>query len=385
MKKITRSFVFVLVILLSACQFSFGFPALGSSPTAIPTTYTQYPIVTGGEIPAGDLRAIETTLTNLYQQVSPGVVAILTSDSQGGGLGSGFVYDTQGHIITNYHVVEGATALEVDFPSGLKTRATVVGTDIDSDIAVIKVDVPVEELHPLTLGDSEQVLVGQVVVAIGNPFGLTNTMTWGIVSAKERMLDSFRTSSTGGNFSAGDIIQTDTAINPGNSGGPLLNLNGEVIGINRAIQSTSSTASGEPVNSGIGFAISINIVKRVVPSLISTGTYDYPFLGISCMTEISLDAQEALGLSRSTGAYVTSVTPNGPAAQAGLQGGSMDSSMSMPRGGDLIIAADGHPVMIYADLISYLMTNKSPGEQVTLTILRDNIEKEVVITLGKRP
>ena len=199
----------------------------------------------------------------IYQKVSPGVVAIQVASEQGESLGSGFVYDSDGHIITNYHVVDGASIMEVDFPSGYKTRAKVIGTDTDSDIAVLQVEAPANELFPVTLGNSDEVQVGQVVLAIGNPYGLNSTMTIGIVSALGRTLDSLHTTSAGSTYTAGDLIQTDAAINPGNSGGPLLNLAGEVIGINRAIQTSGSSLTGESGNIGIGFAISINIVKRV--------------------------------------------------------------------------------------------------------------------------
>jgi 2-alkenal reductase len=331
----------------------------------------------------GDLSKV---LADLYDRVNPGVVAIQTLSQDGGGLGSGFVYDKKGHIVTNYHVVEGAQDLEVDFASGNKVRGEVIGTDLDSDLAIVAVKVPEDQLFPVPLGDSDKIRVGQTVVAIGNPFGLTGTMTTGIISAKGRTLESLRQSGDGVFFEAGDLIQTDASINPGNSGGPLLNLDGEVIGINRAIRTTDTNASGDPINSGIGFAVSINIIKRVVPSLIETGSYDYPYLGVSARPELSLIEQEALGLSRSTGAYVSEVVPGGPADKAGLKGGSTDTNISgLQAGGDLITAVDGHAVNVFGDLLSYLMINKSPGDQIVLTILRDNQEKEVTLTLDKRP
>lgn len=335
-----------------------------------------------------DLVSLEDTLVNLYESVNPGVVAIRVLTQGGGGLGSGFVIDHEGHIITNFHVIEGHTDLEVDFPSGFKTRGEVVGIDTDSDLAVIKANAPVEELFPLKLGDSSQIRVGQMVVAIGNPFGLSGTMTVGIVSAQGRTLDSMRAAPGGGLFTAGDILQTDTAINPGNSGGPLVNLNGEVIGVNRAIRTFNFTDAlqPEPLNSGVGFAIAINIVKRVAPALINDGHYDYPYLGISSLSEISLIEQEALNLPRFTGAYVTTVTPGGPAEAAGLRGGTQETSI--PRllaGGDLIIAIDGQEVLQFSDLLSYLLNYKSPEDTVVLTILRGDEEIEVDLTLGKRP
>jgi 2-alkenal reductase len=336
--------------------------------------------------PAPDLVAVEDTLISLYENANPGVVSIRVDTEAGGGQGSGFVIDEEGHIVTNYHVVEGFTSLEVAFPSGYKTRGEVLGVDTDSDLAVIKVEAPTEELHPLPLGDSSQLKVGQTVVAIGNPFGLSGSMTTGIISALGRTLESLRTSPEGQFFTAGDIIQTDTAINPGNSGGPLLNLNGEVVGVNRAIRTFNFTIEEEPVNSGIGFAIAINIVKRVAPALIEGGEFNYPYLGVSSLPEITLEHQEALGLPQSSGAYITSVTPGGPADQAGLRGGTEPSSIQgLPAGGDLIIAVDGQPVRIFNDLLSYLINNKSPGDVIRLTILRGDEELEVELTLERRP
>lgn len=323
------------------------------------------------------------SLVSLYERSLPGVVALRVTTAQGGGTGSGFVFDNSGNIVTNYHVVEGATDVEVDFSSGYKTYGTVIGTDLDSDLAVVNVDVPVEELVPLPLGDSSRLRVGQTVVAIGNPFGLSGTMTTGIVSALGRTLDSLNDAPSGGYFTAGDIIQTDAAINPGNSGGPLFNISGEVIGINRAIRTTSSSAIGEPVNSGIGFAVSINIVKRVVPALIEYGYYDYPYMGISSISDLSLQTIEALGLEQNTGAYVTSVSAGSPAEEAGVQGA--DANSSVPTGGDLIVGIDGIEVRQFDSLLQYLINNKAPGDVVVLTVLRDGKELDLEMTLGKRP
>ena len=323
------------------------------------------------------------SLASLYARSLPGVVTLRVTSADSSGVGSGFVFNSSGHIVTNYHVVEGATDVEVDFSSGYKTYGTVVGTDLDSDLAVVKVDVPGDELIPLPLGDSDQLRVGQTVIAIGNPFGLSGTMTTGIVSALGRTLDSLNDAPSGGFFTAGDIIQTDAAINPGNSGGPLFNISGEVVGINRAIRTTNSTLSGEPVNSGIGFAISINIVKRVVPSLIENGYYDYPYMGISSVSDLSLQSIEALGLDRYTGAYVTSVSPGSPAEEAGVLGASGESVL--PTGGDLIIGIDGVEVAQFDGLLKYLINNKAPGDVVVLTVVRDGEEMDIEMTLGKRP
>jgi S1-C subfamily serine protease len=262
----------------------------------------------------------------------------------------------------------------------------VVGTDLDSDLAVVKVTAPAEELHPLPLGNSDALQVGQTVIAIGNPFGLNSSMTTGIVSALGRTLDSMHQTSGGGVFTAGDIIQTDAAINPGNSGGPLFNLDGEVVGINRAIRTVNSTTSGEPLNSGIGFAVSSNIVKRVVPVLIEKGKYDYPYLGISSMDELSLPVIEALGLKVFNGAYVSGVVKGGPADKAGVIAGDKPTSMDgIFAGGDLITAIDGRPILTFDDLLRYLINNKSPGDTVVLTVLRGEKTVEITITLDKRP
>jgi 2-alkenal reductase len=328
----------------------------------------------------------EDKLTGLYEEVNPGVVAIRVLSEEGGGLGSGFVIDDVGHIITNFHVVRGAEDLEIAFSNGFKTRGEVVGTDTDSDLAVIKADAPAEELYPLTLGDSNQIKVGQLVVAIGNPHGLDGTMTTGIISSLGRTWKSLHEAPGGNYFTTGDIIQTDAAINPGNSGGPLLNLDGEVIGVNFAIQSNSFDMVGQPINTGIGFAVSINIVKRVVPELIATGSYDYPYLGVSSLPEITLFMQEVLGLPQPSGVYLLSVTPGSPAEKAGLRAG--DTPSELPgyfSGGDLIIAIDGIDLNDFSDLITYLLNNTSPGDTVNLSVLRDGDEIQLDLTLGKRP
>ena len=379
-------FLSVLLLTLIACQVAGLTPLqLTASPTAAPqTTLASLP---GGQT---DLVSQQDRMVAVYDQVSPGVVTIQTSQSDGTpvGLGSGWVYSADGYIVTNQHVIEGADKFEVDFPSGDKAFGNVVGTDLDSDLAVIKVDVPAAVLHPLTLGDSDQLKVGQIVVAIGNPFGLNGTMTTGIVSALGRTLQSNREApgGSGSYFSAGDIIQTDAALNPGNSGGPLLNLNGEVVGVNRAIRTTSTTTSGDPTNSGIGFAISINIVKRVVPYLIQDGKYDYPYLGITSIDDLPLQYLQELGLTQYTGAYVTSVTPGSPADQAGVRAGTQATSIQgLEAGGDLIIAIDGQPVLHFDDLLKYLFNNKSPGETVVFSVLRGDQQVDLTLTLGKRP
>jgi 2-alkenal reductase len=386
MKRTAPLLIFVAILMAAslACQLS----PLSVSPTlAAPQQPPDVQVVPQEPVPGPqivtDLANQQDVLVRLYDQVNPGVVSVQVLTDNGGGQGSGFVYDKEGHIITNLHVVEGATDMEVDFPSGLKVRGKVVGVDQDSDIAVVKVDVPADALFPIRLGSGDALKVGQTVIAIGNPFGLAGTMTVGIVSAKGRTLESLREAPQGGFFSAGAVIQTDAAINPGNSGGPLLNLDGEVVGINRAIIANNST--GESTNSGVGFAINVDIVKRVVPELISTGKYDYPYLGITSQEEVSLLVSEALELPQSTGAYVLEVRPGSPADEAGIQAGNTPTDLGVNAGGDLIIAVDGREVRVFGDLLTYLMTSKSPGDTIVVTILRDGEQKEVSITLGKRP
>jgi 2-alkenal reductase len=298
------------------------------------------------------------------------------------------VIDYDGHIVTNRHVIEGAEEIEVNFSSGLKAWAELIGSDTDSDLAVLKVDIPQEDLVPLPLGDSDQVRVGDFVIAIGNPFGLSGTMTIGIVSALDRTLASQNVAPGGGIFTSGDIIQTDAAINPGNSGGPLINLRGEVIGVNQAIRTESFSVVGESVNSGVGFVIPVNTVWQVVNSIIEFGTYRYPYLGIAMMGEElwNLKIIEALGLpSDAAGVYVTEVTPGGPAEQAGLRGGNRRTAVRVNAGGDLIIAIDGHPIRRNGDLLSYLINNTQVDQVVTLTILRDGEEINIPLTIGARP
>ena len=372
----------VLMIATLACQMT-GLAPL-SQPTAVSQTQSSSPV----QVNPGNVSPQDSTLEQLYQQAMPGVVSIQVSTPQGDALGSGFVYDTQGHVITNFHVVDGATTTEVDFSSGFKARGTVIGVDKDSDIAVIKVDAPNAELHPLTLGNSDNLQVGQTVIAIGNPFGLNGTMTVGIVSALGRTQSSEHSIDGGGYFSAADIIQTDAAVNPGNSGGPLLNTNGEVVGINRAIVTNSSNAAGQPTNSGIAFAVSVNIVKRVTPSLISNGSYDYPYMGISFFPDqlMSLDVIDALGLKTFTGAYVVDVTKGGPADKAGIRAGTKPTRVdSLLAGGDLVTAIDGKTIRTFDELISYLVTNKSPGDTVVLTVTRDGKSQDITLTLDARP
>jgi S1-C subfamily serine protease len=367
----------ILVLASLACQMS-GLPNL-MQPTPRPTLPVAVPVLPNAPDPA----ASDNALVVMYSQVLPGVVSISTGQA----LGSGFVFDSNGHIVTNQHVIDGANGeVEVAFPSGYKAYGTVIGSDTDADVAVIQVNAPADQLHPLAIGDSSQLEVGQTVVAIGNPFGLNGTMTVGIVSGLGRSQIA-HASPEGGYFSTADIIQTDAAINPGNSGGPLFNMDGEVVGVNQSIRTDNiNQTTGNAVNSGVGFSISINLVKRVAEALIRDGKYEYPYLGISSRDDLPLAVIEALGLNTYTGAYVVSVTPGGPADQAGIRGGSKPTSINgLQAGGDLITAIDGRPITTFDQLLSYLLTNKSPGDSVVLTILREGQTQDVTVTLGKRP
>jgi S1-C subfamily serine protease len=392
----SRGGLFLSVLLLAAlaCTLPTTAPTvLQSIPTlesvVNPVAPSPLPAPGGPAAPASDLAA-------LYRNVDPGVVAIWTFATVGGahettvpiGQGSGFVIDRQGHIITNQHVVADAEEIEVDFPSGTRAWAKVLGTDLDSDLAVLKVEVPADKLFPLPLGDSDQVQVGETVIAIGNPFGLSGTMTSGIVSAIGRTLDSERASPGGQPFSSGDILQTDAAINPGNSGGPLINLQGEVIGVNRAIRTESFTVSGDAANSGVGFAIPVNIIKRVVPSLIEEGHYDYPYLGISSLNQstLNLNTLERLQLPADTvGIYITCVTDGGPADQADVRGAGACEDGNLLPGGDLIVAIDGRPLETFNDLISYLVSSTQVGQQIVITVIRQGEEVDLTLTVGARP
>ncbi len=283
--------------------------------------------------------------------------------------------------MTNNHVVEGAAGLLVTFSNGHTVPATIVGTDAGSDLAVIQIDTSsAPALQPLTVADSNNLKVGQIAIAIGNPFGLAGTMTQGIVSALGRSLPASQTSTSG--YIIPNIIQTDAAINPGNSGGPLVDVNGQLIGVNTAIAGSSNS------NAGVGFAIPSNIVKQVVPSLIQTGNYQHPYLGIEGGT-VDNQIIQAMSLPANTqGVLIVSVAPGSPAAQAGLQGGSQTANVQgqqVPVGGDIITAINGQQVTSMDDLISYLSSNTKVGDQVTLTILRNGQSQQVQLNVGTRP
>jgi 2-alkenal reductase len=344
------------------------------------------------------LMADQDALANLYSAALPSVVNIqvtsrvttlpgfgLPDDEEAPleqSLGSGFIYDDQGHIVTNNHVVEGAEDVLVIFSNGFWAPAEVVATDPQADLAVIKVTPPEGmEWRVLPLAEPNTLRVGHMVIAIGNPFGLDGTMTSGIVSAVGRGVPLG--DGTAANYTLPDVIQTDAAINPGNSGGPLLDLNGNVVGVNFAIRSQ------ERFNAGVGFAIPVSIVRRVVPALIAEGHYAYAYLGLSG-SSINPFLAEALELpANHLGIYVATVIPDGPSDEAGIQGGTEtftdENGLEFQRGGDIIIAVDGIPVMRFEDLVSFLVTRASPGQVITLTILRDDEQIDIPVTLGERP
>jgi len=321
-----------------------------------------------------------TSLAALYAQLNPGVVSINVSTQRGyfssRGAGSGFILDEQGHIVTNNHVVDRADRVSVVFYNGTEVPATVVGKDPNSDLAVIKVDKLVEGAHPLPLGNSDEVAVGESVIAIGNPFGLGNSMTAGIVSALGRTIASGATP-----FSIPRAIQTDAAINPGNSGGPLLNLKGQVIGVNAQIAS-----NGAEANAGVGFAIPSNIVQQVVPELIKSGSYQWAWLGVSGGS-VNLAIAQANGLSVQQGAYIDQVVTDGPASKAGLQGTSgtkVIDGTEVPTGGDVVVAVDGKPIADF-DALLVAVSAKRPGDRIELTVLRGNQRQQITVTLAARP
>ncbi len=308
----------------------------------------------------------------LYNTTRNSVVLIETDM----GSGSGWVYDTDGHIITNNHVVENTLWIQVTFQSGTSLQATLVGRDPYSDLAVIKVSASVEHLFPLEIGISKNLLVGETVIAIGNPFGLDNTMTAGIVSATGRQM------STINNYAIVDVIQTDAAINPGNSGGPLFNLRGKVIGMNTAIISRSSDFSG------IGFAISSDSIKREVEALIENGVFHHPWLGVSGI-DLAPQFAEAMGLVNTTrGTLVVEIIEGGPADQAGILKGTQTLTIggfTYSVGGDVIIGIDGVIMDTFYELQVYLTRNTLPGDIVTMNVIRDGEVIEVPFTLGTRP
>lgn len=319
------------------------------------------------------------SLIEIFEKSEPGVVRVNVQRSQTidilGGVGSGFVFDKKGHIITNAHVVKDATKVTVTFLDGRSYNAEIIGVDEFTDIAIIKVNADLSLLNPLSIGDSSNLKVGEEIAAIGNPFGLSGSMTSGIVSQLGRLLPS------GAGFSIPDVIQTDAAINPGNSGGPLLNMRGDIVGINTAIQS----ATGE--FTGVGFAVPSQTVAKIVPTLIEAGEYKHPWIGISGR-DIDPDMADVLNLKDAVGFLVITVVEDSPAYNAGLIGSDKTIEVkgaNYPIGGDIILSVDGIEVRKISDILIHLQRAKSVGDEMVLEILRDGRTTNVTITLQERP
>ena len=382
-----------------------GEPRQARRPATQPVVQVVIPTSVPADIVA-EADAEELLLINLYERVNPSVVSLEVvvgnidteeetapdrsqpPDENFGpfnprGEGSGFVYDKNGYIVTNSHVVAGAAAIFVTFYNGLEFEGEIVGEDPDSDLAIIRVNAPEGILIPVDWGDSEEVAVGQRAVAIGNPFGLSGSLTTGIVSGIERNLFSLNQ-----RFRIPEVIQTDAAINPGNSGGPLLNSQGEVIGVNSAIV-PRQVGFGERSFLGVGFAVPGNLALRVIPQLIEKGYYDHPWLGIE-VNDVTLEIAAEMGLEEARGALVVNVLrPNTPASEAGLVGGDTDfitrDGIPTQIGGDVIIGLEDEDINNFNDLISFLSRRGEIGKPLTMTIIRDGEVLELDITLQGRP
>jgi S1-C subfamily serine protease len=396
----------VMIICMSALVASIG--SLGYyTPSQYELGYKIPPTTTiaqGGELADSPLNFTTNsvqmtnndtlTLTDLFEETQQSVVQVSGTSSEdspffGLSLGSGFIYDNSGHIITNFHVIAGSNPddISITFIDGTVYRARVIGTDQYSDLAVLHVEdeVPADKLIPLPLANSSALRVGQEVVAIGNPFGLSGSMTEGIVSGLNRLIpvyqDPFSDVAAAPAFSIPDVIQTDAAINPGNSGGPLLNMQGEVVGINSAIFSTTGGFAG------VGFAVPSNAIAKIAPILIERGTFQHPWLGVSGIDMIP-EIAEAIGLGEPRGFLVIEAAPGGPADTAGVQGGNTPVQLAgreIPLGGDVVLGIDNRDVRKIDDVLGYLQQATQVGETITLTVWRDGQIIDIGVTLGARP
>ncbi len=370
--------------MLAGCAGVVRAPVTAPQPTQTPWIITPTP-ASGDARQTDAIADWENLYVALYEQSSPSVVHITTRtrvwsffrgvDVQAGS-GSGFIFDDQGHIITNHHVVEGAEQLDVIFADGTTMPATVVGSDAYNDLAVLRVQgAPPQSIRPLPLGESHNLKVGMRVAAIGNPFGLDRTLTTGVISALGRTIERENEAALG------EMIQTDAAINPGNSGGPLLNLRGEVIGVNTMIRSPSGGSVG------IGFAVPVDTVKRVAPELISKGRYEHPWLGFNAY-EITQDLADFLKLPVAKGLLIAQLQAGGPADRAGVRGASERLRTSfgvLLVGGDILIALDDWPIQTRDDMTIYLENHKRVGDVVRMTLVRDGAEITLEATLQARP
>ncbi len=355
-------------------------PAVNQQPTLAP----NLPVVLPTAVPITGLDPEETLLVNLYERVSPSVVFIAvllnggTQATTGEASGSGFVLDQEGHIVTNDHVIAGASKVHIKFSGDVSVEGKVIGRDPDTDLAIVQVNVPKDVLHPVPLGNSDALRVGQRVVAIGNPFGFERALSVGYVSAVGRVVQLSESQ-----YSLPELIQTDAAINPGNSGGPLLNTKGEVVGVTNLIFSRSG------VNSGVGFAVPVETVKRVAPELIKNGRFAHPYLGISTDREaINADMAQQLSLPVQHGVIIQQVTAGSPADKAGLRGGNQRATYNgraIQVGGDILVGIDNRDVHSFDDVITYLAKFTKVGQNVVLSIIRGSTPQKVTLTLGERP
>lgn len=401
-KSLLFSFSILLIAGLTACS-PVAAPATSNlGPGATTAPGVSEPAITTPPLASVSLQAIQQEYEKIYQKVLPSVVNVVVIESatsssgavpnspfgqpngsqpRATALGSGFLWDTEGHIVTNNHVVNGAASIMVTFADGISKPATVVGTDVNSDLAVIKVE-PSTKYVPLQLTDSSSIKIGQIAIAIGEPAGLQGSMAVGIISGLGRSLGVDTTTNSGINFSIPGIIQTDAPISPGNSGGPLVDISGQLIGVTTAIESPS-----QGYNS-IGYAIPANIVKRVVPALISKGSYEHPWLGITGRS-MSTEVAQAMKLNPDQrGVLVIDIDPNGPSAKVGLQVSNNQATIygqSVEVGGDIIIKIDGQLVNNFEDLASYLELNGEVGKPIQLTLLSSGKEVQVNVTLMARP
>lgn len=420
---VVMSTLLILTIGLSACSFTLptitktkpapvGTPAAVQRDSSMPATATLVPESSTSSANAAGLEAYQAALTGVYDRVNPSVVSIEVlsrvksnipqmelpfefpdlpefslPENDGAqeqlrqGVGSGFVWDKEGHIVTNNHVIDGADTIMVTFEEGTSLEGKVLGTDRNSDLAVVKVDKGVVDLKPVELADSNKLKVGSVVMAIGNPFGLEGSFSVGVVSALGRSL-AVDGSSSSGSYSIPDVIQTDAPINPGNSGGVLVNANGQVVGVTTAIESPVRA------NAGVGFAVPSALIQKVVPALIQDGKYSYTYLGFSGGT-LTSDLAKAMDLKATQrGILVNAINPNTPADKGGLKGSDKETEIkgqTIKIGGDIITHIDGQELRRFEDLVSYLAKSTVVGQEVKLDILRDGKEMQLTVRLEARP
>ena len=367
-----------IAVVIGAILIATG--AIGSKETK--TVVQQSPITQN----ASETKSNGLTVSDIYKKVGPGVAFIqadvvesgsspfgFPQQQRGTATGSGFVLDKQGYILTNAHVVNGGSNIQVHFGHGDSVGAKLIGKDLSTDLALLKVDPSKVKLDPLALGDSSKLSVGDPAVAIGNPFGYDDTVTTGIISALQRQINAPN------GFSIDNVIQTDAAINPGNSGGPLLNATGQVVGINSQI----ATGGGGNGSVGIGFAIPINTAKTVIPQLKSSGKVEHAYIGVTT-APVSGQAAQDLNLPVNHGALVQDVVKGGPADKAGIRAGHTQTSGGLVAGGDLIVNVAGKPIN-KPDDVAGAIADKKPGDKIQISFYRGKSLKTATVTLGTRP